>query len=77
MSLTNTLLILKNIRTFQLFDMLDIKTTNNRLIPYFFKDELNVCPTYFNDVHTVGTPKDGSIYKMNEGLAKDDQIPQE
>lgn len=69
------LLILKDFRTFQLFEMLGINE-NNKLIPYYFTDPEKVCPTYFNDVHTVGTPEGGDTYNMNKGLAPDDQIPQ-
>lgn len=76
-------------RTFRLFDMLDIKkgelgdrTDVNDppvLIPYYLEDDNNVCPTYFNDVKKVGTPwNDQTVdpFRLNNGIAQDNQIPE-
>jgi hypothetical protein len=48
-------------------------------------DDLGVCPSYFNDVRTVGSiyPKKGEPptvfdpYHLNDGIPVEDQIPAE
>lgn len=76
-------------RTFRLFNMLNIKKgkLGDRtkvsdppvLIPYYLKDDNNVCPAYFNDVKKVGNAWDGTIdpFDLNKGVPKPDRIPDE
>jgi hypothetical protein len=59
------------------------------LIPYYYNDDNNVCPSYFNDVHKVGKvwrdsddPKDtgeydDDPYKLNAGLPDGGKINEE
>lgn len=55
--------------------MLGISEENENLIPYYFKDEDNVCPSYYNDIRKVGTvEKENDPYELNIGLPDDDKI---
>ncbi|EXK37021.1 hypothetical protein FOXG_09099 [Fusarium oxysporum f. sp. lycopersici 4287] len=65
-------------RTFQLFNYIGLKPGKGGLIPYYIGDEDNVCPTYFNDVSSVGnvwTAEADDPFKINEGLPDKAKIP--
>ncbi|KAF4303777.1 hypothetical protein GTA08_BOTSDO08325 [Botryosphaeria dothidea] len=62
-------------RTFRLFNLLGISEENDNLVPYYFKDEDNVCPSYYNDIRKVSTvEKENDPYELNIGLPDDDKI---
>ncbi|KAJ4015383.1 hypothetical protein NW766_005723 [Fusarium irregulare] len=66
-------------RTFQLFKYIGIKPGREGLIPYYMKDDDNVCPSYFNDVCGVGnvwTEKADDPFKINCGLPEKERIPE-
>ncbi|KAF4980211.1 hypothetical protein FZEAL_3722 [Fusarium zealandicum] len=68
-------------RTFQLFNYIGLKqNTTPGLIPYYLKDSLGVCPSYFNDVSKVGnvwTESADDPYNVNSGLPPNGRIPPE
>ncbi|KAI8316030.1 hypothetical protein K4K61_011058 [Colletotrichum sp. SAR11_59] len=77
-------------RTFRLFKFLDIKhgklgertspTDWPVLIPYYLRDDKDVCPSYFNNEKKVGRvweKNEVDPYKLNHGISKDQQIPPE
>lgn len=64
-------------RTFQLFDYIGLK---DKLIPYYMTDKstCNKNPTYYNDIHQVGSMKDKKDpYALNKFRKSEDQIPEE
>ncbi|KAF4448614.1 hypothetical protein F53441_7989 [Fusarium austroafricanum] len=66
-------------RTFQLFNYIGLKPGKGGLIPYYIDDEENVCPTYFNDVSSVGnvwTADADDPFKINSGLPDGAKIPE-
>ncbi|KAH0441249.1 hypothetical protein CcaCcLH18_02159 [Colletotrichum camelliae] len=75
-------------RTFRLFDYLGIKEgkLGDRkhvkdkpvLIPYYLRDDNNVCPSYFNNVRIVGNAWENEIhdpFALNEGIEEAKKIP--
>ncbi|KAF4960491.1 hypothetical protein FSARC_10459 [Fusarium sarcochroum] len=68
-------------RTFQLFQYIGLTPESKPgLIPYYLKDVLNKCPSYFNDVSHKGNvwAEKGKLddpYRVNEGLSPNGQIP--
>lgn len=64
-------------RTFQLFDYIGLK---DKLIPYYLTDKstCNKNPTYYNDIHQVGSMKNKKDpYELNKCRRPEDQIPEE
>ncbi|KAK7425057.1 hypothetical protein QQZ08_008333 [Neonectria magnoliae] len=53
-------------RTFQLFDYIGLEKGEGGLIPYYLDDDLNVCPSYFNNVLHTGNPWPGNKEPKNE-----------
>ncbi|CAG1962599.1 unnamed protein product [Fusarium graminearum] len=70
-------------RTFQLFQYIGLtQESKPGLIPYYLRDVLNKCPSYFNDVSHEGNvwaddkhPNDP--YKVNGGLPPNGKIPED
>ncbi|KAF5579664.1 amino-acid oxidase [Fusarium pseudocircinatum] len=62
----------------QLFKYIGIEPGKGGLIPYYLTDVHGVCPSYFNDVSTIGnawaTGADDP-FKINSGLPKEAKIP--
>ncbi|KAJ4246033.1 hypothetical protein NW762_013778 [Fusarium torreyae] len=65
-------------RTFQLFHFLGLDKGRGGLIPYYLDDELDKCPSYFNDVRHFGNPWDkpnvDDPFKINSGLPDNGKI---
>ncbi|KAF4966372.1 hypothetical protein FSARC_5942 [Fusarium sarcochroum] len=65
-------------RTFQLFNYIGLEPGKGGLIPYYLEDNHNVCPSYFNDVPSVGnvwTTGANDPFKINSGLPEEAKIP--
>ncbi|KAK2028749.1 hypothetical protein LX32DRAFT_682930 [Colletotrichum zoysiae] len=61
-------------------DVMDSPTDWPVLIPYYLRDDKDVCPSYFNNVKKVGRVwEKGEVdpYNLNRGIAEDQQIPPE
>ncbi|KAH7140384.1 hypothetical protein B0J13DRAFT_63603 [Dactylonectria estremocensis] len=78
-------------RTFQLFDYIGLEKGEGGLIRYYLDDDLEVCPSYFNNVRHTGNPWPGNKeskngtnvaeakaddpFNLNSGLPEDGKIP--